>query len=76
MDIITHTLSGVAIATTIAAFSNKSLWKKGFIIGCGGIGGSLPDIDALSRWSQFDATIGKIFRLSHTGREIYFSNYW
>lgn len=36
----------------------------------------LPDIDAISLWSRFDQTIGSFLHLSHTGRNIYFSNYW
>ncbi|MCP4366991.1 MAG: metal-dependent hydrolase [Deltaproteobacteria bacterium] len=76
MDIITHTLSGIAISTIVASLSKKEIWKKGVIIFCGAIGGALPDIDAISMWSRFDSTIGTFFHLAHKGRDIYFSNYW
>jgi inner membrane protein len=76
MDIITHTLSGIAISTVVASLSKKGIWKKGVIVFCGGIGGTLPDIDAMSLWSRFDSTIGAFFHLPHPGRDIYFSNYW
>jgi inner membrane protein len=76
MDIITHTLSGIAMSTIAASLSKKPLWKKGIIICCGAIGGAFPDIDVISLWSGFDTTIGKFFDLPHKGRDIYFSNYW
>jgi inner membrane protein len=76
MDIITHTLSGVAVSTVVASISKKKIWEKGLILLCGGVGGILPDIDAMSLWSRFDHTIGKFFQLSHKGPDIYFSNYW
>lgn len=76
MDIITHTLSGIVISTIVASLSKKAIWKKGMIVFCGGIGGALPDIDAISMWSRFDSTIGTFFHLAHTGRDIYFNNYW
>jgi len=76
MDIITHTLSGIAISTIVASLSKKEIWEKGGIVLCGGIGGILPDIDAMSLWSRFDSTVGTFFHLSHKGRDIYFSNYW
>jgi len=39
MDILSHTLSGIAISTIVASFSKKEIWKKGVIVFCGGIGG-------------------------------------
>ena len=76
MDIISHTLTGVAVGTVVATISN-SLWKsKGLIILLGGLGGALPDLDAISLWSKFDTTIGSFFRLSHSGKEIYFGKFW
>jgi hypothetical protein len=76
MDIMTHTLSGIAISTIVASLSKKRIWEKGVIVFCGGIGGALPDIDSMSLWSRFDSTIGAFFHLPHNGRDIYFSNYW
>lgn len=76
MDIMTHTLSGIAISTIVASVSKKEMWKKGLIIVCGATGGALPDIDAVSLWSRFDNTIGAFFHLAQNGRDIYFGNHW
>lgn len=76
MDILTHTLSGMVAASAIAGLSKKTLAKKSLIISCGAIGAVLPDIDAITRWSRFDATIGKFLNLPQPGRVIYFSNLW
>ncbi len=76
MDILTHTLSGIAAATAIAAFSNRSLRKKSLLIACGAGGAILPDIDAITRWTRFDTHIGSILGLSQTGRSIYYGNHW
>jgi inner membrane protein len=77
MDIVTHTLSGLAAGTAVAAFivHKKGLKKSIPILIAGLIGGFLPDIDAISLWSGFDATIGKFFALSAPGQRIYFSTY-
>ncbi len=76
MDIMTHTLSGVALSTMVAAIAKRRLRETGLLIFCGGLGGAFADIDAISLWSGFDATIGKFLDLAHTGRDIYFSNYF
>lgn len=76
MDIVTHTLSGIAISTVFASLSKKDLWKKGIILFCGSIGASIPDIDVISLWSGFDRTIGKVLHLASTGKDIYFGNSW
>ncbi len=76
MDILTHTISGLVIGTVAAGFSKETGLKKSGIVMAGGIGGCLPDIDAISLWSGFDATIGKIFGLSVSGHDIYFGTYW
>ncbi|MEN7551285.1 metal-dependent hydrolase [Rapidithrix thailandica] len=76
MDILTHTLSGVAAGTVVAGFSSKGFRKKTGIIALGGLGGALPDLDAFSLWSGFDTYIGKALALSHSGKEIYFSKFW
>ncbi|MCP3888695.1 MAG: metal-dependent hydrolase [Desulfobulbaceae bacterium] len=76
MDIITHTLSGIAVATIVASFSKLEIWQKSVIVFCGGIGGALPDIDTISLWSRFDSTIGPFFHLPHQGVDIYYGNFW
>ncbi len=76
MDILTHTITGVAAGTVIASFVNKGFGKKLLIIIAGGFGALLPDIDALSLWSGFDASFGKLFGLSHAGRHIYSAKFW
>ena len=76
MDILTHTLSGVAVAAVVANYNQASSFRKSKIILAGAVGGALPDIDALSMWSKFDQTIGSFFNLSHSGRVIYGSKFW
>ena len=76
MDIISHTFTGVAIGTVVATASNLSGRKKGWIILLGGIGGAIPDFDAISLWSKFDSTIGSVLGLGHTGRSIYYGKFW
>lgn len=48
MDIVSHTLSGIAAATVVASFSAKKLPAKALILVSGAAGGALPDIDSLS----------------------------
>lgn len=76
MDIITHTLSGIALSSIVASFSKKEAGEKGAILICGAIGGASPDIDAITLWSGFDGTIGKVLHLSRHGRDIYSGNLW
>lgn len=76
MDIISHTLTGVAVGTVFATLFNGNWKKKSAIILVGGLGGALPDFDALSLWSKFDTTIGSFLGLTHTGNEIYFGKFW
>ena len=76
MDILTHTLSGIAVGTVIASFTNKGFKQKLGLIALSGFGGALPDFDAISLWSKFDSTIGELFNLNYTGKEIYFSKLW
>lgn len=76
MDIISHTLTGIAVGTVSATISNSSWRNKGLIILTGGLGGALPDFDAISLWSKFDATIGSFLGLGHSGKEIYFGKFW
>lgn len=41
-----------------------------------GVGGFLPDIDAISMWSRFDSLFGRLLGLEHTGRVIYSGKFW
>lgn len=76
MDILTHTLSGIAVAGAVAGLTSKSLSQKAAIILCGAAGAVLPDIDAITYWSQFDTLIGRPLDLAMSGRDIYFANHW
>ena len=76
MDIISHTLTGVALGTVTATVSNKNWKKKALLIFLGGLGGALPDFDAISLWSKFDKTFGILLNLKHSGKEIYFGKFW
>lgn len=76
MDIISHTMTGLAGGTVLANISDET-WKKKFnIFFAGALGGALLDFDAISLWSKFDRIIGKFFNLSHSGKEIYFGKFW
>lgn len=76
MDIISHSLTGIAVGTLMASFSKKKAKQKAAIIFIGGLGGALPDLDAISLWSGFDASIGSFFGLEHSGKQIYFGKFW
>jgi len=79
MDILSHTLSGIAIGTVAASFvrtSKYSVKKKFLIVLSGALAGAIPDIDAISLWSGFDDFIGNPLGLSRSGREIYFGKLW
>jgi hypothetical protein len=76
MDILTHIGSGIAGATVIAAFVNKQSIKRLKVLAAGAIGGAFPDIDAISMWSRFDSTFGRLLGLSHTGKVIYGEKFW
>lgn len=76
MDILTHTLSGIAAGSVLVTCSKKGFSDKIFVILLSGFGGILPDFDALSLWSGFDQTFGSWFGLDHSGKEIYFSKFW
>ena len=75
MDIVTHTLSGIAVGTVIVCFSKSSFKSKLGIIFIGGFGAALPDFDVIILWSGFDGNIGQKFNLQ-SGKEIYFSKFW
>lgn len=76
MDILTHTLSGVAVGTTLVAFFKKRWSHNLGIIALSALGGAFPDVDAVSLWSGFDGTFGKLFSLNHSGKEIYSAHFW
>lgn len=76
MDLLTHIASGLAISTTIAVCCNASTLKKTAIVAAGALGGALPDIDAISLWSKFDGTFGRLFGLQHSGKVIYSEKFW
>ena len=76
MDILTHTLSGIAVGTVLAGFSKKGFLEKLSIVSLSGFGGAFPDFDAISLWSKFDITVGKLFGLKNTGKGIYSSKFW
>ena len=76
MDILTHALSGVAFGTVISGMSNCKFRNRMGFITIGGFGGVLPDIDAISLWSRFDSTFGRLFGLSHSGKDIYSAKFW
>ncbi len=76
MDVLTHTLSGIAIGTVAISFSDKSFQNKLGVIALAGFGAALPDSDAISLWSKFDLTLGKFFDLENSGNTIYFSKFW
>jgi len=76
MDILSHTFSGIAVGTVLASFSKGGFKTKSSIILISGFGGALPDLDAISMWSNFDSTIGNFFNLSHSGSQIYTGKWW
>jgi len=76
MDILTHTISGVAAATVVGNFISGSWKKKSSFVLIGGIAGAFPDIDVISMWSGFDGTFGKWFGLQHSGKEIFSAHFW
>jgi inner membrane protein len=76
MDILTHTLSGMAVASAAAVLLHTSKAKRMLIIAMGAIAGALPDLDAISMWSGFDDSFGKWFHLEHSGRSIYSQMFW
>ncbi|NDV83317.1 metal-dependent hydrolase [Bacteroides sp. 51] len=76
MDILTHILSGFAVGTALAGRSTGTWRTKTSIILFSGLGGALPDIDAISMWSKFDMTFGRLFGLSHSGKVIYSAKFW
>jgi inner membrane protein len=76
MDILTHIISGLAVGTVVSGFSKNGLKENLKLICFSGFGGAFPDFDAISLWSGFDKTFGRLFGLSNAGKTIYFSKFW
>ncbi|MDR1866359.1 MAG: metal-dependent hydrolase [Bacteroidales bacterium] len=78
MDILTHTVSGLAAGSVLANMTpaDVPVCKKWRIMIAGAVGGAFPDMDAISLWSRFDATIGRWFGLEHSGSVIYSGKFW
>ncbi|BDD05309.1 metal-dependent hydrolase [Aureibacter tunicatorum] len=76
MDILSHAFSGIACGTVIASYGKNNWKEKASIILAGGLGGAIPDIDAVSMWSKFDQTIGKALGLTASGKSIYVGKFW
>jgi inner membrane protein len=76
MDILTHAISGLALGAAIATEKQIQMKNKWKIVALAGFGGIFPDFDAISLWSGFDNTFGKLFKLSTSGKSIYFSKLW
>ncbi|BDD08830.1 hypothetical protein FUAX_12620 [Fulvitalea axinellae] len=76
MDILTHTMTGLAVGTVAAGFSKKSWFMKSKYILAGGFAGALPDVDTVSLWSKFDKYFGPFFQLENSGKHIYSAKFW
>lgn len=76
MDILSHTLSGLAIGAVFAGRSAGNFQTKSSIIAFSGFGAILPDIDAISLWSKFDSIFGNLFNLQNSGKVIYSEKFW
>lgn len=74
MDLLTHTLTGLAAGTVIASFSKERKHQL-CIVMVSTFGGALPDFDAISLWSGFDSTAGAFFNLSESGHDIYYGKH-
>ena len=74
MDILTHTLSGVAVATCVASLMPTATGRWRLLL-LGAVAGACPDLDALSLWSGFDRSIGAYFGLAKGG-VIYTGKWW
>ncbi len=76
MDIFTHGLTGVALATAVSSHIQGNWKRNDWAISAGGFGGILPDTDVISMWSGFDGTFGKWFSLSQSGKDIFSDTHW
>lgn len=71
MDLLSHTCTGLAVGITLVNLTEGSSLQKSLIVLASGLGGAIPDIDAISLWSKFDL----VFGLPISGREIYSGKY-
>jgi membrane-bound metal-dependent hydrolase YbcI (DUF457 family) len=76
MDILTHTLSGMAAGGCLALYAKKGWKEMTGIFLLSGFGSALPDIDTISLWPGFDDTLGKLFALDQPGKDIYSAKLW
>ncbi len=76
MDLLTHIFSGAAAGTVVAALAGGKPVRRLGIVAAGALGGALPDIDAISAWSGFDSTLGRLLGLENTGQHIYAGKFW
>lgn len=76
MDILTHTLSGLAVGTVAASFMKGTIGQRLVVLFFSALGGSVPDVDAISLWSGFDTTFGRWFGLDDPGKVIYSARFW
>ncbi len=76
MDILTHTLSGVAVASVVANATKTKFANKIVILATGAFAGALPDIDVITKWSGFDSTFGQWFNLPISGNEAFGARLW
>lgn len=76
MDILTHGLTGIAISSSLLAHSKGNWKQKSGIASLGLLGGILPDIDVISKWSGFDRTFGNWFNLKESGNAIFGQTHW
>lgn len=76
MDILIHAFSGLAVGTVVSSFADVGCKERAGIILLSGGAAAMPDIDAVSLWSQFDSTIGPFFNLTEPGKKIYSAQYW
>ena len=75
MDILSHTITGIAVGAGVGNFVKPPASRGVFILICA-LGGAFPDIDAISLWSKFDSTLGSWLHLTHTGEQIYCGKFW
>jgi inner membrane protein len=77
MDILIHTLSGALVGSLVGNLAkDKTIGQRFLLVVVGAIAGAMPDLDAISMWSGFDASFGSWFSLSETGRQIFYGKHW
>lgn len=77
MDIISHTLSGVAMGTVVAGLHYKKARKVHWqIIGAGMVGGFVPDVDAIGLTGVGTAFINLFLDAPLTPHQVYTGKYW